>query len=152
MLSPHLFSWKVAALLALLLGAAHVPAWAAGAAATESKEGAAQTGIYVTLDPMIVPVIANGVVQRHLTLQLQLEMRDIESDRRLQKRFPKLVDAFLSELHALMSMRFVREKGVDVEFFRARLLMRADALLGEGAIKEIYVLGIDKREPAGARG
>lgn len=150
--SPYFFSWKAIALVALLLGAAYSPAWAGGAAATESEEGAVQKGIYVTLDPMIVPVIANGVVQRHLTLQLQLEMRDIESDRRLQKRFPKLVDAFLSELHALMSMRFVREKGVDVEFFRARLMMRADALLGEGAIKEIYVLGIDKREPAGARG
>ena len=149
---PYIFSWKVVALVALLLGVAQSPAWAGGAAATESEEGVLQKGIYVTLDPMIVPVIANGVVQRHLTLQLQLEMRDIESDRRLQKRFPKLVDAFLSELHALMSMRFVREKGVDVEFFRARLMMRADALLGEGAIKEIFVLGIDKREPAGARG
>ena len=150
--SPYFFSWKAIALVALLLGVSHGPAWAGGEAATESEEGAAQKGIYVTLDPMIVPVIANGVVQRHLTLQLQLEMRDIESDRRLQKRFPKLVDAFLSELHALMSMRFVREKGVDVEFFRARLMMRADALLGEGSVTEIYVLGIDKREPAGARG
>ena len=100
--SPYFFSWKTTALVVLLLGAAYSPAWAGGAAATESEEGAVQKGIYVTLDPMIVPVIANGVVQRHLTLQLQLEMRDIESDRRLQKRFPKLVDAFLSELHALM--------------------------------------------------
>ena len=150
--SPHIFSLKVAALLALLLGAAHSPAWAEGDAATESEEGAAETGIFVTLDPMIIPVIANGVVERHLSLQLRLEMRDIESDRRLQKRFPKLVDAFVSELHALMSMRFVREKGVDVEFFRTRLMMRGDALLGAGAITKIFVLGIDKRELAGARG
>ena len=150
--SPHIFSWKVAALLALLLGAAHSPAWAEGESAAESEEGSAETGIFVTLDPMIVPVIANGVVERHLTLQLQLEMRDIESDRRLQKRFPKLVDAFLSELHALMSMRFVREKGIDVEFFRTRLMKRADSLLGAGSITEIFVLGIDKREPAGGRG
>ena len=149
--SPHIFSWKVAALCALLLGAAHSTAWADDEVAAESEEGAAEKGIFVTLDPMIVPVIANGVVERHLTLQVQLEMRDIESDRRLQKRFPKLVDAFLSELHALMSMRFVREKGIDVDFFRTRLMMRAEALLGEGAITEILVLGIDKREPVGAR-
>lgn len=136
-----LIGWKALALIALLLGTVDRPSWA------ESEEDLLNKNIYVTLDPMIVPVIADGVVRRHLTLQLQLQMRDIESDRRLQKRFPKLVDAFFTELYALMSMRFVREKGVDVEFLRARLMMRADALLGEGAVKEILVLGVDKRRP-----
>lgn len=143
---------KIFALAALLFGVAEGSAWAGSTPESEGEDAAESKGIFVTLDPMIIPVIADGVVRRHLTLQLQLEMRDIESDRRLQKRFPKLVDAFLSELYALMSMRFVREKGVDVEFFRARLMMRADALLGEGAIKEILVRGIDKREPARVSG
>ncbi len=146
------FGLRVFALVALLFGAAEGPSWAGGGAEPDAEDADASKGIFVTLDPMIIPVIADGVVRRHLTLQLQLEMRDIESDRRLQRRFPKLVDAFLSELYALMSMRFVREKGVDVEFFRARLMMRADALLGEGAIKEILVRGIDKREPARVSG
>ncbi len=143
---------KVFTLVALLFGAAEGTAWAGSAAESDGEEAGESKGIFVTLDPMIIPVIADGVVRRHLTLQLQLEMRDIESDRRLQRRFPKLVDAFLSELYALMSMRFVREKGVDVEFFRSRLMMRADALLGEGAIKEILVRGIDKREPTRVSG
>lgn len=144
--------WKALALIALLLVAVDRPSGAESEAAEKSAEDMLNKSIYVTLDPMIIPVIADGVVRRHLTLQVQLEMRDIESDRRLQQRFPKLVDAFMSELFALMSMRFVREKGIDVEFFRDRLMMRADALLGEGAVKEIFVLGIDKREPASAGG
>ncbi len=137
---------KCLALVGLLLAAIAGPAMAGSDAdAKESSEG--EKGLFVTLDPLIIPIIENGVVRRHLTLQLQLEMADLESDRRLQKRYHHLVDAFFSELYALMSMRYVREKGMDVEFFRSRLQLRADRLLGKGAVKHILVRDVMERVP-----
>ncbi len=114
-------------------------------APAEGSEGA--TGIYVTLDPLMVPVIDNGVVRQHLSLQLQLEMNDLQSDRLLHKRYHRLVDAFFSELYSLLSMRYVRERGLDVEFFRKRLKLRADRVLGKGAVRDVLVRDVQERTP-----
>lgn len=143
---------KALALASFLSAVGLATAWAGSDAETEegSESGTAK-GIYVTLDPLIVPVIADGVVRRHITLQLQLEMKDLESDRRLHVHYPRVVDAFFGELYALLSMRYVREKGIDVEFFRQRLQLRADSMLGKGAVKNIIVQGIEQRRPVRTR-
>ncbi len=119
----------------------------------EAEEGSDNgKGLFVTLDPLIIPVIENGVVRRHITLQLQLEMTDLEADRRLQGRYHHLVDAFFAELYALMSMRYVREKGMDIEFFRKRLQLRADRMLGKGTVKNILVRDVMERVPVRNQG
>ncbi len=134
------------ALASLVAFAPAGPALSAGDAASEEGDET-DKGLFVTLDPLIVPIIENGVVRRHVTLQLQLEMADLESDRLLQRRYHHLVDAFLSELYALMSMRYVRERGMDIDFFRQRLQLRADKMLGKGAVKGIYVRDVMERVP-----
>lgn len=138
-------------LVILLLGGGGIAVWKVGLPwleqrrAEEAANAPPPTPSYVTLDPFIVPLIREGVVTRHLTLAIKLEVRDDESLAELEGRIPELRDAFLSELYGLYSLRYVQEHAEELDFTKQRLIKAGNSLLGREVVTGILVTGIQVR-------
>jgi hypothetical protein len=116
----------------------------------EERQKAAAAPLYVTLEPLVVPVIENGTVTRHLQIALSVEVAGLSGDARLRNALPRVVDAFTTELYGLMALRFVREGGVDMPLVKQRLLLAASRELGDGVMTDILIRGVEETPGEGA--
>ena len=100
--------------------------------------------LLVSLDPLLIPVIENNRVTYHLTLAISLEVADLDGDEKLRESLPRVIDAFNTELHGLMTLRFVREGGVELPLVKQRLLVAGERELGPGVITDVVITAVDR--------
>ena len=83
----------------------------------------------------------------HLTLKVVLEVpAGTVEDITLAER--QLTDAFFSELHSLLALRYVREQDDMPGFLGKRLLMVGERLMGRGVILKVLVSELSRQQPA----
>ncbi len=101
---------------------------------------------YVELEPLILPLIQDGQVTHHVTLQVVIEVVAGEKERvLLVKR--QLTDAYLSELYGLLALRFVRRQANALPLLRRRLLAVSERLLGPGVVGDVLISEPSRRKP-----
>lgn len=141
---------RVVILLVLLalLGGGGFAAWTYGMPIYEEmqaeKAEEKPEPVVVNLDPLLVPVIENNRVTYHLTLAISLEVAGPEGDQKLQEAMPRVIDAFNTELHGLLSLRFVREGGVELPLVKQRLMVAGERELGPGVITDVVINAVDR--------
>ena len=101
----------------------------------------------VRLNPMVIPMVREGQVTKHLTVNVQLQVAGLSAENQLRENLPKLRDAFLTELYSLMAMRYVQENRMQTEFIKGRLKLVADNLLGHDILHNIVIQGLERRTP-----
>ena len=101
---------------------------------------------FVELTPMVLPLIQEGTVVFHLTLQVVLEVRPGTVDDIIFAE-RQLTDGFFSELHSLLAMRYVRERKDMPGFLGERLLMVGERLMGRGVILKVLVSELARQQP-----
>jgi hypothetical protein len=114
------------------------PALAAdhGAPAAGRDKGAVQ----VRLDPLVVSIQRNGVVEKHVGFVIVLEVADTASQVRVQDQMPKLTNAFVTDINALASLPTAPDKGIDQEALKRRLTVSTARVLGPDVVKNIIFL------------
>lgn len=141
---------KLAAVIAVLLLLAgvgfggwwfflRVPPSTAGEAVAEGPPA------FVTLPVMTIPVIRGDRVSDALVLQVTLELAGAESQEAAKAAIPYLVDAFLTELHALLGRRLMVERDYDAGIIKTRLERVASRVLGAGRVADILIRVIAER-------
>ncbi len=134
--------------LLLLLAGGGFAAWTYGKPLYEKmkaeKEKAESQPLYVTMEPLLVPVIEKDTVTHHLTLAISLEVAGLKADEKLREALPRIIDAFNVELYGLMSLRIVRDGGVALPLIKQRLLQVGTRELGEGVITDVLIRSIDR--------
>jgi len=100
--------WKNRLLVALLAGLllalpAMTPSSAAGAegGGDKGKEGEIPL---IRLPTMVFPVIKRSVVDRYMTLNIELHLTDIDARTRLAELQPRMVDALFGRLYGRISL------------------------------------------------
>ena len=137
----------------LLFGGGAIAFWKVGLPyleAGQAEQAAAvsttATPMYVTLPAFVVPLIREGVVTRHLTLGIQVEVQGQKAFDALQGRLPVLTDAFLTELYSLYSLRYVQEHAEELQLAKRRLLEAGERVLGPGVLSGVLVTGVEVRK------
>ena len=101
---------------------------------------------FVEFDPLVLPLIQDGQVTHHITLQVVIEVVAGEKERvLLVKR--QLTDAYLSELYGLLALRFVRRQANALPLLRRRLLAVSERLLGPGVVVGVLLSEPTRRKP-----
>ena len=134
--------------LLVLLGGGGFAAWTYGMPIYEQMqaEKAAQKPepLYVDLTPLVVPVIENNRVTHHLTLAISVEVAGQSGDARLREAMPRIIDAFTTELHGLMSLEFIRQGGVELPVVKQRLLLAGERELGPEVVTDVLIKAVDR--------
>jgi hypothetical protein len=135
-------------ILLLLLAGGGYAGWIYGKPMLEKMQAerakAAAAPLYVSMDPLVVPVIENNVVTHHLTISISLEVAGQAASEKLREGMPRIVDAFNSELYGLLAIRFVREGGLELPLVKKRLLVAGERELGPGVVTDVLIRGVDR--------
>ena len=132
----------------LLLGAGAGGFWFVLGDRLSLPEGAAaddRPPAFVTLPVMTIPVIDGDRVTRTFVLQITLEVPDAVDKEVVEAAHPRLVDAFVTELHTLLARRLMERRGYDIGLMKLRLERAADRVLGPGHVRDILVRLISER-------
>lgn len=107
---------------------------------------AAPVPAYVEFEPLVLPLIQRGQVTQHVTYRIRIEV-DRTNEAKVQLAERQLTDAFISELHGLLALRYVREMDDALPFLQDRLLLVSDRLLGKGVVERIRLSQLSKIKP-----
>lgn len=136
----------------LLLGGGGIAVWKVGLPYLAEREAAAAAAApaperrFLALEPFMVPLIREGVVTQHLTLSIELEVRDDDGVLLIEARTPQLRDAFLTELYGLYALRYVQEHLGNLQFTKDRLIAAGNHVLGQEIVTDILITGIETRK------
>lgn len=96
--------------------------------------------VYVELEALTIPVIRGGAVAKYVLLQISLEVEDLAAREEVQERMPRLVDAFLRDLHAYFAS-VPLDSPLNARTVKARLLAIANRITGGGVVREVLIQG-----------
>jgi flagellar basal body-associated protein FliL len=130
----RLFRLTAAILVALVLGVG------AAGAAEEQPFSAKDKLIPVRLDPLVVSIQRNGIVEKHIGFVIVLEVADAASQVKVQDMVPKLTDAFVSDINALANLPHAADTGIDQEALKRRITASCTRVLGPDVVKNVVFL------------
>ena len=102
---------------------------------------------YVDVDPVTVPVFRDGRVVQHMSFVVVLQVDGEDQQRVVYKSMRRLTDAYIRELHVLLSRRFVWQDDDIVPLVRKRLMAASARVVGREVVAEVLVKGIKTRTP-----
>jgi len=92
------------------------------------------------MTPIILPIVDGGRVVQSVSIIVSIETASPAVADRARALRPKLVDAFLTELYGLLNERTAIRAGVvQVDVVKARLLIAAERVLGEGSVTDVLL-------------
>jgi len=126
----------IVGLFALALAAAGPAIAAEHGEAPAAPKGAIQ----VRLDPLVVSIQRNGIVEKHIGFVVVLEVADAAGQVKVQDQMPKLTNAFIGDINALASLPNAPDKGIDPDALKRRLAASSARVLGPDVVKNIIFL------------
>lgn len=102
--------------------------------------------IFVDLETLNIAVIHNRRVEKHVLLQVTLEVGNQETRARVAKALPRLKDAFIRDLYDYYAIQTPGRRGINVEAIKRRLKRTADEIVGDGAVTKVLIQGAVERE------
>ena len=93
----------------------------------------------IEMDPFTMPVIRGGALKGEVTLSISLEVRSGSDKFRVWRFQRQLRDAYIKDLHALLSLNLDDIDFFEGEFIRIRLRDIADKVIGRGFVRSVLV-------------
>ena len=136
MLMPMIRLFRRLAPLSVLLSLAAGPAFAADEPALPGKD----KPIGVRLDPLVVSIQRNGVVEKHIGFVIVLEVASAADQVKVQDMMSKLTDSFIMDINALASLPRAADNGIDPDALKKRLSASCTKVLGPDVVRNIVFL------------
>ena len=111
-----------------------------------SGKGSPKDSIYVDLAAIVVPVIRNGEVQRHLGWQFSIEATDLAAAHKIRDDLPRLTSAFLQVLNGLTQRADAASGMIDPTVVKSRMLGTLARILGPGVAREVLIQKTHRRD------
>ena len=134
--------------LCFALAVAPAPGWGGAAPSGEhpwtansrdrSQPPSESGPIYIKQRPVIAPVFLDGGVA-HIGVEVSLEVAGKSAQERVFEYQPRLSDAFMRELNAIVTGPWIRDNGVDHEAVKRRFLAVCERVLGPHVVRNIFV-------------
>lgn len=111
-----------------------------GRAAEEAPIPGRDKPISIRLDPLVVSIQRNGIVEKHIGFVIVLEVGNSAAQAKVQDLMPKLNDAFVTDINALASLPHAADNGIDPDALKRRLTASCTRVLGADVVKSIVFL------------
>jgi hypothetical protein len=97
---------------------------------------------FVELKPLTVPVVRQGIVERMVRVDVALELQASEAASKVTEALPRITDAFVVELYALLGHRLMEEENYDPVIIKRRLKGATERVVGPGLVSEVLIRGM----------
>lgn len=104
------------------------------------KEETVDEALYVQLDPISSPVIANGRVEGQVILTISIQVADTAARNDVAKGTPRVRDAILQSLYGHPLVRHSEDGTIDIARTKGRLKEQLIGLLGEERVVDVLIV------------
>jgi flagellar protein FliL len=102
--------------------------------------------IYIHMDPIILSVITRTGVEQIVTIQLALEIQDLDVADDIHRNMPRVKDALMQALYGGLGNGDLRGGNmVDVAKVKTKTMAAMNNLLGTGKAKDVLIEGVSQR-------
>ena len=109
-----------------------------------SARPSASETVLIDIKPLQIPLFRDGSVDRSLFMHILIEVRQGPDADLVNKELIRIVDSFLSYVHALNELNI--KPGVsDRAFLKQRLIVKAEEIVGEGVIVDLLFVNVFER-------
>jgi flagellar basal body-associated protein FliL len=107
----------------------------------------AETAVdFVDLETLNIAVIHNRRIEKHVVLQVSLEVVSDEARVTVSKSLPRIKDAFIKDLYDYYAIMPPGQQGVNVEAIKKRLKRTVDGVMRDDRVKAVLIQGAVERE------
>jgi len=132
------------------------PAEAASSASGEHEEaskahgkdghGTTESGEFVELDPLMLPIIDEYGVNQVVSLVVVIEVADTATAEEVLKVSPRLKDAYIQDMYGVLNRQVAMNGGVlQVGIIKERLNGITHRVLGEGIARDVLLQVVNQR-------
>jgi len=101
----------------------------------------------VRLTPLTMPVVRGQDIEQYITLMLQIEAVDRESEQIMQKRMPALRDSIITELYGALAVGDVLSGDlIAVAAVKKKVRTAVARIVGEGRVRDILITDVNQRK------
>ncbi|MEJ0063820.1 MAG: hypothetical protein WDO70_11675 [Alphaproteobacteria bacterium] len=148
-------AWIAACALVLLLAQ---PAFAAEKKKTVAKPGegapkSSETGglggqkVYVSIGPIILPVVTDAGPQQIITMIVSLQVKDTNVSDDVRERLPRLVDAYMRALYGKLDGKNMQHGTiVNIDFIKRQVTAATDEIMGKGVVEDVLIQAVAQRQ------
>lgn len=125
------------------VAAAHPPN--EGAPKARETEGVGDK-VYVSIGPIILPVITSEGPQQIITMIVSLQVEDTDASDKVRQQLPRLIDAYMRALYGRLDNNTMHHNRiVNVDFIKRMVARATDEILGKGVVEEVLIQAIAQR-------
>ncbi|HVY11933.1 MAG TPA: hypothetical protein VHB73_00045, partial [Alphaproteobacteria bacterium] len=125
------------------------PAHAEGKApAHKAQSHMSTTGqlFYITMNPMILPIVTDTGIQEVVSVVVALEVKDEETMQKVNNMVPKLGDAYMRSLYGKIGSADYRNgRFLDLGKLKNKLSQVTENVLGKGLVQDVLIEGVNQR-------
>src|SRR3546814_12113822 len=100
--------------------------------------------ILIDIEPLTIPLFANGTFDRFLVMHILLEVEPGEKQAYVNQQLPRLIDMFITYTLALAALDVAPGIG-DRQFLKERLLAKIDETIGRGYVVNLLFSDLFER-------
>jgi flagellar basal body-associated protein FliL len=105
------------------------------------KEDESDPPLYLTLEPVVIPIFQGDKLNTNIQLTIQIEVARKDAPE-LRKRMTKLKDALLRDMMGFVPRHLRNHKELDIDILGRRLMVIAERAVGKGLVDGVLIQGI----------
>lgn len=118
-----------------------------GAPKASESGGLGGSKVYVTIGPIILPIINDDGPQQIVTMIVSLQVKDTNDSDSVREQLPRLIDAFMRALYGKLDATTMHHGTVvDIDFVKRKVTRAAIEIMGKGIIEDVLILGVSQRQ------
>jgi len=102
--------------------------------------------LFVDLETLNIAVIRNRRIEKHVVLQVALEVVNEEARVLVSKSLPRIKDAFIKDMYDFYAYQNPKAGGVNVEAIKRRLKRTVDEVMKDHSVKKVLIQGAIERD------
>lgn len=116
-----------------------------GAPKARETEGVGDK-IYVSIGPIILPVVTSDGPQQIITMIVSLQVENIDASDKVRQQLPRLIDAYMRALYGRLDKNTMHHgRIVNVDFIKRMVGRATDEILGKGIVEDVLIQAIAQR-------
>ncbi len=121
--------------------------------ANEGAPKASETGgrggqkVYVSIGPIILPVITDDGPQQIITMVVSLQVKDTSVSDKVREQLPRLVDAYMRALYGKLDGSAMHHgRIVNIDFVKQKVIAATDEIMGHGTVEDVLIQAVAQRQ------
>lgn len=102
--------------------------------------------VYVSIGPIILPVITSEGPQQIITMIVSLQVSDTDVSDKVREKLPRLVDAYMRSLYGRLDNNTMNHGHiVNIDFVKRQVTRATDEIMGKGVVEDVLIQAVAQR-------